>query len=106
VIANRVHLHRSPAGQIADGDVEVDAGAVMEALGQAGLSVEAHAAFEAISAGQRQLKAVRQRDRRGLTHLERLIGKSRVVVVSELDDEVKDRAAVEHFLGVLGLARG
>jgi hypothetical protein len=49
---------------------------------------------------------VRQRDRRGLTHLERLIGKSRVVVVSELDDEVKDRAAVEHFLGVLGLARG
>jgi anion-transporting ArsA/GET3 family ATPase len=106
VIANRVHLHRSPAGQLADGDVEVDAGAVMEALGQAGLSVEAHAAFEAISAGQRQLKAVRQRDRRGLTHLERLIGKSRVVVVSELDDEVKDRAAVEHFLGVLGLARG
>jgi anion-transporting ArsA/GET3 family ATPase len=106
VIANRVHLHRSAAGQLADGDVEVDAGAVMEALGQAGLSAEAQAAFEAISAGQRQLKAVRQRDRRGLTHLERLIGKTRVVVVSELDEEIKDRAAVEHFLGVLGLARG
>jgi anion-transporting ArsA/GET3 family ATPase len=105
VIANRVHLHRSAAGQLADGEVEVDAGAVMEALGQAGLSAEAQAAFEAISAGQRQLKAVRQRDRRGLTHLERLIGKARVVIVSELDEEVKDRAAVEHFLGVLGLAR-
>ena len=59
----------------------------------------------AIAAGQRQLKTVRQRDRRGLTHLERLVGKQRVMVVGELDQEVQDRAAVEHFLAVLGLAR-
>jgi anion-transporting ArsA/GET3 family ATPase len=97
IIANRVHIDR--------GDIDVDAGAVMEALGPAGLTAEAASAFEAIAAGQRQLKTVRQRDRRGLTHLERLVGKQRVMVVGELDQEVQDRAAVEHFLAVLGLAR-
>lgn len=97
IIANRVHIDR--------GDVDVDAGAVMEALGPAGLTAEAASAFEAIAAGQRQLKTVRQRDRRGLAHLERLVGKQRVMVVGELDQEVQDRAAVEHFLAVLGLAR-
>jgi len=97
IVANRVHIDR--------GDVDVDAGAVMEALGPAGLTAEAATAFEAIAAGQRQLKTVRQRDRRGLAHLERLVGKQRVMVVGELDQEVQDRAAVEHFLAVLGLAR-
>jgi anion-transporting ArsA/GET3 family ATPase len=105
VVANRVHLPPSSLAASGELDVEVDAGAVMEALGAAGLTSEADAAFEALATGQRQLKAVRQRDRRGLAHLERLVGKARVVVVSELDEEVRDRAAVEHFLGVLGLAR-
>ena len=97
IIANRVHIDR--------GDAMVDAGAVAEALGQAGITTDVDAAFEAVAAGQRQLTAVRQRDKRGLSHLERLVGKQRVVVVGELDEEVKDRAAVEHFLGVLNLAR-
>jgi anion-transporting ArsA/GET3 family ATPase len=97
IIANRVHIDR--------GDPTVDAGAVAEALGAAGITTDVDAAFEAVSAGQRQLLAVRQRDKRGLSHLERLVGKQRVVVVGELDEEVKDRAAVEHFLGVLNLAR-
>ena len=97
IIANRVHIDR--------GDVDVDIASVMEALVPVGLGAEAADAFEAISTGQRQLKTVRQRDRRGLSHLERLVGKQRVMVVGELDQEVQDRAAVEHFLAVLGLAR-
>jgi anion-transporting ArsA/GET3 family ATPase len=97
IIANRVHIDR--------GDIDVDIASVMEALVPVGLGAEAADAFEAISTGQRQLKAVRQRDRRGLAHLERLVGKQRVMVVGELDQEVQDRAAVEHFLAVLGLAR-
>lgn len=97
IIANRVHIDR--------GDIDVDIASVMEALVPVGLGAEAADAFEAISTGQRQLKTVRQRDRRGLSHLERLVGKQRVMVVGELDQEVQDRAAVEHFLAVLGLAR-
>ena len=97
IIANRVHIDR--------GDVDVDIASVMEALVPVGLGAEAADAFEAISTGQRQLKTVRQRDRRGLSHLERLVGKQRVMVVGELDQEVQDRAAVEHVLAVLGLAR-
>ena len=97
IVANRVHIDR--------GDVDVDIASVMEALVPVGLGADAAEAFEAISTGQRQLKTVRQRDRRGLAHLERLVGKQRVMVVGELDQEVQDRAAVEHFLAVLGLAR-
>jgi len=48
---------------------------------------------------------VRARDARGLAHLQRIAGRDQLLVVSELDEEVQDRAAVEHFLGALGLRR-
>jgi len=99
VIANRVHEARADTPAL-------DVGAVAEALGAAGLSAEAPAAFEAASQAMRQLDGLRARDARGLAHLERLVGKQRVMVISELDREVQDRAAVEHFLGALGLRRG
>jgi anion-transporting ArsA/GET3 family ATPase len=98
VIANRVHEARPPTAAL-------DVGAVSQALGAAGLQAEAPAAFEAATQAMRQLDGLRARDARGLAHLERLIGKQRVMVVSELDREVQDRAAVEHFLAAVGLAR-
>ncbi len=98
IVANRVHEDRGASG-------DLDLGTVIEALGPAGVSSEAPVAFEAASQATRQLNGLRQRDKRGLAHLEKLIGKQRVVIVSELDREVQDRAAVEHFLSTLGLAR-
>jgi anion-transporting ArsA/GET3 family ATPase len=101
IIANRVHLG-SADGQP---DTSVDVGAVAATMVAAGIPEQATVAFEALSAGQRQLNGVRARDRRGLAHLTRLLGAGRLMVVGELDEEVKDRAAVEHFLRGLGLAR-
>ena len=98
IIANRVHLG-------ADVDGSVDVGAVAVVMVAAGMPEQTSAAFEALSGGERQLNAVRARDRRGLSHLERLLGKQRLMIVAELDEEVKDRAAVEHFLKGLGLSR-
>jgi anion-transporting ArsA/GET3 family ATPase len=101
IIANRVHLGASDGTP----DTSVDVGAVAATLVAAGIPEQATVAFEALSAGQRQLNGVRARDRRGLAHLTRLMGAGRLMVVGELDEEVKDRAAVEHFLRGLGLAR-
>ncbi len=99
IIANRVHLGGEGPDSI------VDIGAVAATMVAAGMPELTSSAFEALSSGERQLNAVRARDRRGLAHLERLLGKARMMVVGELDEEVKDRAAVEHFLKGLGLAR-
>jgi anion-transporting ArsA/GET3 family ATPase len=96
-IANRVHLSR-------DGAV-VDEAAVVAALSAAGQPAQAQATWEALQATDRQLSAVRARDARGLAHLQRLAGRDQLLVVRELDEEVQDRAAVEHFLGALGLRR-
>lgn len=101
IIANRVHLGSADGSP----DTSVDVGAVAATMVAAGIPEQATVAFEALSAGQRQLNAVRARDRRGLAHLTRFMGAGRLMVVGELDEEVKDRAAVEHFLRGLGLAR-
>ncbi len=116
VVANRVHTEKSRQG--ADGrapdkaatepagkEADVDIGAVMAALAPLGQTSEAQTTWEALSAAQRQLKALRTRDARGVAHLEKLVGKERVLVVPELDEEVQDRAAVEHLLDGLGLRR-
>lgn len=109
IVANRVHLSRTRQGDArekdAGDDVDVDIGAVMAVLTPLGRAAEAQAVWEALSAAQRQQRALRARDARGLAHLEKLVGKDRTLVVPELDDEVKDRAAVEHLLAGLGLAR-
>ena len=97
IIANRVHL----GGEA----IPVDVGAVAATMVAAGMPEHTSVAFEALAGGERQLNAVRARDKRGLAHLERLLGKQRLMIVGELDEEVKDRAAVEHFLKGLGLAR-
>ena len=111
VVANRVHTDKTRSGadgRDKDSNDAVDIGAVMEALAAtsaAGQTAQAQAAWEALSTAQRQLKAVRTRDAKGVSHLERLVGKERVLVVPELDEEVQDRAAVEHLLDGLGLRR-
>jgi anion-transporting ArsA/GET3 family ATPase len=108
VVANRVHTRKARSGEDSrekDEDVDVDAGAVMAALAPIGRAADVQAAWEALSAAQRQLRALRLRDGKGLAHLERLVGKDRVLVVPELDEEVQDRAAVEHLLEGLGLRR-
>jgi anion-transporting ArsA/GET3 family ATPase len=109
IVANRVHLSRTRQGDAREkdvgDDVDVDIGAVMAVLTPLGRASEAQSVWEALSAAQRQQRALRARDARGLAHLEKLVGKDRTLVVPELDDEVKDRAAVEHLLAGLGLAR-
>jgi anion-transporting ArsA/GET3 family ATPase len=98
MIANRVHLPREGAAAVAEADVV----AALAAAGQAG---QALPAWEALQATERQLSSVRARDARGLAHLQRLVGRDQVLVVRELDEEIQDRAAVEHFLAGLGLRR-
>ncbi|HEY1097542.1 MAG TPA: ArsA-related P-loop ATPase [Myxococcota bacterium] len=97
IVANRVHL----GGE----QTPVDVGAVAATMVAAGMPEHTSSAFAALADGERQLNAVRARDKRGLMHLEKLLGTSRLMVVGELDEEVKDRAAVEHFLKGLDLAR-
>lgn len=108
VVANRVHTHRTRQGndqRAKDDEGDVDAGAVMAALTTLGRPTETQAIWEALSRAQRQQRALRSRDAKGLAHLEKLAGKDRVLVVPELDEEVQDRAAVEHLLEGLGLRR-
>jgi anion-transporting ArsA/GET3 family ATPase len=99
LVANRVHLPR-------EGATVVDEAAVMAALAAVGRTADAQATWEALQATERQLSAVRARDARGLAHLQRIAGREHLLIVRELDEEVQDRAAVEHFLGALGLQRG
>jgi anion-transporting ArsA/GET3 family ATPase len=99
LVANRVHMAR-------EGASGVDEAAVVAALAAKERVAEAQAAWEAVQATDRQLSAVRARDQRGLAHLQRIAGRDQLLVVRELDEEVQDRAAVEHFLGALGLRRG
>jgi anion-transporting ArsA/GET3 family ATPase len=98
VVANRVHAsHETKA--------PIDESAVMAALTAAGQTARAQEAWEAVQAAERQLSDVRARDARGLAHLQKIVGDDPLLVVHELEEEVQDRAAVEHFLSVLGLAR-
>lgn len=110
ILANRVHTlsHSVPSDQGsvgADHSVDVDPGQVMAALATIDRTDQAQVTWEALQKARRQLSALRKRDARGVAHLERLVGKDRVLVVPELDDEVQDRAAVEHLLEGLGLRR-
>ena len=110
ILANRVHTlsHSAPSDQGsagADDSVDVDPGQVMAALATIDRTDQAQVTWEALQKARRQLSALRKRDARGVAHLERLVGKDRVLVVPELDDEVQDRAAVEHLLEGLGLRR-
>lgn len=111
VVANRVHTQRTRQGHDQrpqtpeDKSGDIDAGLVMAALAPIGRTAETQAVWEALSMAQRQQRALRARDAKGLLHLEKLIGKDRVLVVPELDEEVADRAAVEHLLDGLGLRR-
>jgi anion-transporting ArsA/GET3 family ATPase len=98
MIANRVHLPRDGAAVVSEADV-------VAALAAAGQQEQALPAWEALQATDRQLSAVRARDERGLAHLQRLVGQDQLLIVRELDEEVQDRAAVEHFLAGLGLRR-
>ncbi|MBM4283516.1 MAG: ArsA family ATPase, partial [Deltaproteobacteria bacterium] len=95
LVANRVHTAR-------EGAVIVDEAALVAALAAAGRPADVQPAWEAVQATERLLSAVRARDARGLAHLQRIAGRDQLLVVSELDEEVQDRAAVEHFLGALG----
>ena len=104
LIANRVHIVGPDFSVIPEASA-VDAADVARALGERGLTADAESALEALQLGLRQQNTLRTRDRRGLTHLQRLVGIDRVLIVPELDQEVQDRAAVEHFLEGLGLAR-
>ena len=104
LIANRVHIVGPDFSVIPEASA-VDAADVARALGERGLTADAESALEALHLGLRQQNTLRTRDRRGLTHLQRLVGIDRVLIVPELDQEVQDRAAVEHFLEGLGLAR-
>ena len=111
VVANRVHTQRTRQGRDQrpqtpeDKSDDIDAGLVMAALAPIGRAADTQAVWEALSLAQRQQRALRARDAKGLLHLEKLIGKDRVLVVPELDEEVADRAAVEHLLDGLGLRR-
>jgi anion-transporting ArsA/GET3 family ATPase len=99
-IANRVHQ--------ASGDTTVhvtatrlsELSAANPQWSQAGeLDVEALA--EAINDAQRAQSALSRRDRAGLLDLVSAVGAGRVLVVQELEDEVQDRAAVEHVISAL-----
>jgi anion-transporting ArsA/GET3 family ATPase len=111
ILANRVHTVKTrqgkdERGKDQDDGVDVDPGQVMAALSPIARTDVAQVTWEALQKARRQLNSLRKRDARGVAHLERLIGAARVLVVPELDDEVQDRAAVEHLLDGLGLRRG
>lgn len=97
-IANRVHVSQAEPGA---------------ALGQAMLNRALDGAPSPVdpaelATGLDRALAVRaslaRRDREGLLNFMRAAGSDRVLVVPELDEEVQDRGAVEHFLGSLGQA--
>lgn len=90
-IANRVHLFQGEHVDVTAADL-FDAGVLGE---------KASAAVAALERAQQRAAAVARRDRAGLRDLEARVGSEALLVVPELDDEVKDRAAVEHLVGFL-----
>ena len=95
-VANRVHL--SPS---ADARAQITAADVEPALAGFASQVD----LDALAQGRGRAQAIRaslaRRDRAGLARLAEIFGKSRLVVVPELDDEVGDRGAIDHLIDAL-----
>ena len=69
------------------------------------VSVHPEVDLDALAQGLGRAQAIRaslaRRDRAGLARLAEIFGKSRLVVVPELDDEVGDRGAIDHLIDAL-----
>jgi anion-transporting ArsA/GET3 family ATPase len=98
-IANRVHL-AAP-----DTVAHVAPEQLSDALGEAKDGVDLQALAESLQHAQRIRAGLARRDREGLVKMVANAGRSRLVVVPELDTEVGDRSAVEHVLSAFGAGR-
>ena len=93
-IANRVH--------IGDTDTATPSAAEVAAMLTEPHDVSPERVADVLREASSIRAALRRRDAEGLERMVSAIGKGRMVVIPELEDEVKDRAAVEHVLAALG----